>query len=161
MPDIKKILMVDDDKMLLKLYEMAVEAHSEEFELVTAENTREGLELAEKEHPDVILLDLILGKKPGTPVDELDKANGFNFLLAVKGDPNTKRIPVIVFSNLDTRKDHEKATSLGASDYIVKAKTSPEQVLHQMEEVIKLDKAAWQVQDAAQALNSRPNPPLD
>ncbi len=144
----KKILMIDDDQMLLKLYEMAAEAHEDEFRLITVTNAKDGLRLAEKEKPDVILLDLILGKEPDVSVDDLDKVHGFNCLLALKGDEATKRIPVVIFSNLDTHKDHEKAMALGASDYIVKAKTSPEAVLHQLEEVIKLDNAAWRVHDS-------------
>lgn len=150
MPQEKKtILMIDDDKMLLKLYEMAVKAHEDEFELLTAEDTRDGMELAEEQHPDVILLDLILGKEPGAPLDALDKVHGFNFLLALKGEEATKRIPVIIFSNLDTHKDHEQARALGAADYIVKAKSTPEEVLHQAAEVIKLEEAAEKVRRAA------------
>ena len=143
------ILMIDDDKMLLKLYEMAVVAHEDEMRLVMAENTGDGLKIAEDLKPDVILLDLILGTKKGDPVGELDKVNGFNFLLAVKGQEETRRIPVVIFSNLDTRKDQEKASDMGAADYIVKAKTSPEEVLHRLEEVVKVERAAWAVSDAS------------
>lgn len=144
----KTILMIDDDQMLLKLYEMAVQAHEDEFELLTAENTRDGMTLAEEKKPDVVLLDLILGKEPEAPMDDLDKANGFNFLLALKGDDATKRIPVVIFSNLDTRKDHERSRALGAADFIVKAKSSPEEVLDRVKDIIRLEEAAWRVRDA-------------
>lgn len=147
--DKKTILMIDDDQMLLKLYEMAVQAHDDEFDLLTAENTRVGMSLAAEKQPDIILLDLILGKHSSTSLNELDKANGFNLLLALKGDENTKRIPIVIFSNLDTRKDHDRAKALGAADYIVKAKSTPSSVLQQIRDVMELDAAAWRIHDAA------------
>jgi len=137
----KKILMVDDDRILLKLYEMAVESHSDEFQLVTAENTVDADRLARTEKPDVILLDLILGKEPKTSIDEIDKLHGFNFLIALKDDEETREIPVVIFSNLDTRKDDEKARSLGAADYLVKARMLPEEVLNSLRETIGLEEA--------------------
>jgi len=137
----KKILMVDDDRMLLKLYEMAVESHAEEFQLITAENTVDADRLARTEKPDVILLDLILGKEPETSVDELDKSHGFNFLFALKADDETREIPVVIFSNLDTRKDDEKARSLGAADYLVKARMLPEEVLNSLRATIGIEEA--------------------
>ncbi|MBI1833756.1 MAG: response regulator [Candidatus Andersenbacteria bacterium] len=123
-----KILMIDDDLMLLKLYEMTARTH-EEITFLTATNTVEGDKFARQQRPDVVLLDLILGKEPNTPVTEVDKNHGFNFLIMLKGDPEIKDIPVIILSNLDTKQDHDRARELQAADYIVKAKTTPEEVL--------------------------------
>lgn len=120
--------MIDDDLMLLKLYEMTARTH-EEITFLTAINTVEGDKIAREQKPDVILLDLILGKEPNTPVTEVDKNHGFNFLIMLKGDPEIRDIPVIIFSNLDTKQDHDRARDLQAADYIVKAKTTPEDVL--------------------------------
>src|SRR3989338_8584977 len=80
----RKILMIDDDPMLLKLYEMTARTH-EEITFLTAINTVEGDKIAREQKPDVILLDLILGKEPNTPVTEVDKNHGFNFLIMLKG----------------------------------------------------------------------------
>lgn len=124
----RKILMIDDDPMLLKLYEMTARTHKE-ITFLTAINTVEGDKIAREQKPDVILLDLILGKEPNTPVTEVDKNHGFNFLIMLKGDPEIRDIPVIIFSNLDTQQDHDRARDLQAADYIVKAKTTPEDVL--------------------------------
>ena len=120
--------MIDDDPMLLKLYEMTAQTH-EEITFITATNTVDGDKLAREKKPDVILLDLILGKEPDTPVTETDKNHGFNFLIMLKGDPEIRDIPVIILSNLDTKQDHDRARELQAADYIVKAKTTPEEVL--------------------------------
>jgi two-component system alkaline phosphatase synthesis response regulator PhoP len=146
----KKILMVDDDRMLLKLYEMAVESHADEFQLITAENTVDADKIARAQKPDIILLDLILGKEPETSVDELDKSHGFNFLLALKADDETKEIPVVIFSNLDTRKDDEKARSLGAVDYLVKARMLPEEVTNSLRETIGMEEAKKTIRNLSQ-----------
>lgn len=120
--------MIDDDLMLLKLYEMTARIH-EDITFLTATNTVEGDKIVREQKPDVVLLDLILGKEPNTPVTEVDKNHGFNFLIMLKGDPEIKDIPVIILSNLDTKQDHTRARELQAADYIVKAKTTPEEVL--------------------------------
>ena len=96
--DKKKILMIDDDKTLLKLFEMTVEAHQDMFELLTAENTAAGDRLARQQHPDVILLDLILGSEPGVSIAAMDKIHGFNFLMMLKRDPKTADIPIILLT---------------------------------------------------------------
>lgn len=143
----KKILLIDDDPMLLKLYEMTARSH-DELELITVSNTVEGDKKARAEKPDVILLDLILGKEPGTPDSEIDKNHGFNFLIMLKGDPEIRDIPVIILSNLDTKQDHDRARDLQADDYLVKAKTSPEEVFKIALGVIEIDEARRKIREA-------------
>lgn len=142
----KKILMIDDDPMLLKLYEMTARAH-EDIEFMTANNTVDGDRFAREKKPDVILLDLILGKEPNTPVTEIDKNYGFNFLVMLKGDPEIKDIPVIILSNLDTKQDHDRAHELQAADYLVKAKTTPEGVFTVAKGVIDIAGAEKKIRD--------------
>ncbi|OGY35220.1 MAG: hypothetical protein A3D99_00935 [Candidatus Andersenbacteria bacterium RIFCSPHIGHO2_12_FULL_45_11] len=143
----KKILMIDDDEMLLKLYEMTARAH-DELIFLTATNTVDGDKIAREQKPDVILLDLILGKEPNTPVVETDKSHGFNFLIAVKTDADIKDIPVIILSNLDTKEDHNRAKELQAADYIVKAKTTPEDVLREAKNAIDIAGVEKKIRDA-------------
>ncbi|KKT93339.1 MAG: Response regulator receiver protein [Parcubacteria group bacterium GW2011_GWA2_45_14] len=138
--------MIDDDPMLLKLYEMTARTH-EEITFLTAINTVEGDKIAREQKPDVILLDLILGKEPNTPVTEVDKNHGFNFLIMLKGDPEIRDIPVIIFSNLDTKQDHDRARDLQAADYIVKAKTTPEDVFTVAKGVIDIAGAEKKIRD--------------
>lgn len=71
-----------------------------------------GLKMAERLHPDIVLLDLIL-----------PKMSGFDFLRDIKAMPHLKDIPVVVLSNLDDQTDKERALELGAADYFVKANT--------------------------------------
>lgn len=143
----KKILMIDDDEMLLKLYEMTARSH-DELIFLTATNTVDGDKIAREQKPDVILLDLILGKEPNTPVVETDKSHGFNFLIALKTDNEIKDIPVIILSNLDTKEDHNRARELQAADYIVKAKTTPEDVLREAKNAIDIAGVEKKIRDA-------------
>ena len=78
--------------------------------------------MAQRMKPDAIILDLLL-----------PKMHGFEVLKTLKADPATKDIPIIVLSNLGDREDIEKAKTLGADDYFVKATTN----LASLEEKIK------------------------
>ena len=137
--------MVDDDRMLLNLYRVAVGMRQGEFKLVTAENVEEADKLIRSPKPDVVLLDLILGNRPDTSTDELDKANGFNFLLMLKHDPETADIPVAIFSNLSNQSDKDKARALGAADYLIKARMLPDEVLTALRQTVQLDEARRKV----------------
>lgn len=114
----KKVLLVEDEPILLDLYE---ERFSEEdFELLTAETGEEALKLAQKE-VDLILLDILL---PGI--------DGFEVLRRLKANIDTRDIPVIVLTNLGSeRSDEDKqlALSLGAIDYLVKSYHNPDEMV--------------------------------
>lgn len=104
----KKILFIEDEEHLQKL--LGEELEDRGFEVIKALNGAIGLKLALKKQPDLILLDLILPKK-----------DGFEVLETLKKDPKTKKIPVIILTNLETAPDVQKALDLGASTYLVKA----------------------------------------
>lgn len=113
----KKVLLIEDEQLLLDLYTEAFE--NESFELITAQDGDAGLKLASK-LPDLILLDILL---PGI--------NGFDVLRKLKTNPNTRDIPVIVLTNLgseQTDNDKKLALSLGAVDYLVKSYHTPEEI---------------------------------
>jgi CheY-like chemotaxis protein len=113
-----KILLIEDDKLMIKLYVGVFQ--DEGFEVLTAENGLDGLDLARKEQPDLILLDILMRG-----------LNGISVLDAIKHDNRLKSIPVIMLTNLST----EEMISLlkGASEYLVKAKTDPKDIV----EVVK------------------------
>jgi DNA-binding response OmpR family regulator len=116
----KKILFVEDEPSLQKaISELLTQ---EEFKVLNASDGEEGLKFAKAEDPDLILLDLILPKK-----------DGFEVLKELKADEKTKDIPVIVLTNLEGIGDVEKALSLGAKTYLVKAN-------YELEDVLKLVK---------------------
>jgi|SRR3989344_2967698 len=104
----KKILFVEDEEALQRA--MGTMLEQKGFNVIRAMDGDIGLATARKEMPDLILLDLILPKK-----------NGFEVLTEIKKDPAIKSIPVIVLTNLEGSEDVEKAISLGAMTYLVKA----------------------------------------
>ena len=103
----KKILLIEDDKFLLKLY--SDKLNREGFEVSMAITGEEGLGKVAAEKPDLVLLDIILPKK-----------NGFDILSEIKLNPATKNIPVIILTNLGQDSDIKTGFELGAVDYLVK-----------------------------------------
>jgi DNA-binding response OmpR family regulator len=102
-----KILFVDDDNFLRKVYKS--ELSEQGYEVILAADGEEGLEKSQISDPDLIILDMIMPKK-----------NGFEVLTELQNNPNTQNIPVIILSNLGQEDDIKKGLDLGAVDYLVK-----------------------------------------
>jgi CheY-like chemotaxis protein len=120
MPEKNKIMVVEDDQFLHKI--LAMKIKSEGFEIISAYDGESALKKV-KEMPDLILLDIIL-----------PQMSGFEFLAEIKRDSRLKNIPVIVLSNLGQDEDIERAKSLGAQDYLVKANFSIDEVIKKAKE---------------------------
>ena len=101
------ILVVDDMPVLLKMLKKQLEHWG--YRVLTAAEGETGLALAELEHPDLILLDILMPKMKGREVCARLKAN-----------PKTRDIPVVFLTGLGLA-DHVRAgLALGADDYIIK-----------------------------------------
>ncbi len=120
----RRILIVEDDRFLRKAAEATLRRQG--FTVLTAVDGEEALRLARAEVPDLILLDLIM-----------PKVQGFEVLRALKADPATAPIPVIVMSNLGQAHDVEQALASGAVTYLVKANLSLQELVKRVEEVFK------------------------
>lgn len=120
----KKILFIEDEPTLQKAVSEVLT--QEEFEVLGALDGEKGMEMIKKEKPDLILLDLILPKK-----------DGFEVLKEMKEDKELKDIPVIVLTNLEGMGDVEKALSLGATTYLVKADYELENVVEKIKQTLK------------------------
>lgn len=118
-----KILLIEDDPFLLSMY--ATKFGLENFAVVTAEDGEKGLKAAQKESPDIILLDLLL-----------PKMNGFEVLTELKKSEATKKIPVILLTNLSQRDDVERGLKLGAVDYLIKAHFMPSEVVEKIKKAL-------------------------
>jgi DNA-binding response OmpR family regulator len=119
----KKILLVEDELALRKTFSEVLE--QEGYQVFSAIDGEEGLKLAQKEKPDLILLDLVL-----------PKLYGFDVLRMLKESPETKDISVIILTNLESTGDIEKAVELGATTYLVKANYSLESILEKVKEAL-------------------------
>jgi two-component system phosphate regulon response regulator PhoB len=102
-----KILCVEDDVAVLNLVAHALEFDG--FEVVLAMNGEEAIEKVKADQPDLILLDLWL-----------PKVQGFEVIQAVRADPDTRHIPVIIISAWGQKKDIERAMSDGADVFVPK-----------------------------------------
>jgi CheY-like chemotaxis protein len=116
----KKILIVDDDGFLLDMY--ALKFSQNNFEVHTATS---GLQAIEKLKgglvPDIILMDIIM--------PEMD---GFEMLEKINSDKMSPNSIKIVLSNKSQQEDIDRGNSLGISGYIVKANSTPAEVIDQV-----------------------------
>jgi DNA-binding response OmpR family regulator len=75
--------------------------------------------------PDLVLLDVVLPKK-----------DGFEILEALRREERTKKLPIILLTNLGQKPDVERGVSLGADDYIIKAHFTPSEVVEKIKQVL-------------------------
>lgn len=123
-----KILLIEDEEMLANMYE--VKFQNEGFEIIKALDGAVGLELSKTINPDLVLLDVIM-----------PKMDGFSVLRAMREDPKTKDLPVILLTNLGQDEDVAKGKELGAIGYLVKANVTPAEVVEAVKrELAKLGK---------------------
>jgi CheY-like chemotaxis protein len=107
----KRILLVEDDRFLRRACETGLRRKG--FTVVAAADGVQALALARAERPDLVLLDLLMPKMPGIDV-----------LRALKADPGTRDIPVLILSNSSREQDVGEVMRLGAVGYWVKANLS-------------------------------------
>ncbi len=119
------VLYIEDDADLAEIFRYKFEADG--FQFFTAVNGHDGLIIAEEEQPDVILLDILM-----------EEVDGFEVLKDLKAGLLTKKIPVIILTNLEDRATKEEMRKLGATDFLIKAKVVPEQVIKKIEEILKM-----------------------
>lgn len=100
------LLIVDDEKQNRLLL---TELFQSEYKIIQAKNGQQALERARSHLPDLILLDVLMPEMDGMAV-----------IRELKRDDDTRHIPVIFITALDTTADEEWGLNLGAVDYIVK-----------------------------------------
>lgn len=102
----KKILIVEDVEFNRDLLVQLLE---EDYELLTAADGAAGIELASREHPDLILMDL-----------SLPAVNGWEATRRLKANAALRHIPVIALTAHVMTGDEEKAREVGCDDYLSK-----------------------------------------
>jgi DNA-binding response OmpR family regulator len=103
----KTILVVDDDPATLKL--VGVILDQEGYDVVPARSGEEGLERARLQHPDLILLDVMM---PGL--------DGYEVVQRLRTDPATARVPILMLTAKSDLEDQITGFEVGADDYLTK-----------------------------------------
>jgi len=120
----KRVLLAEDDRFLRRAGEAALKRAG--YEVLGAADGEEALRMAREHLPSLVLLDLIM-----------PKMQGFEVLTALKLDPATAAIPVIVLSNLGQEGDVQQALKAGAQAYFIKANMSMQDLVKHVDEVLR------------------------
>ena len=121
--DNKRLLLIDDDPNLILLVKDYLEFRG--YEVITAENGREALEVLDQDVPDLIICDVMM--------PEMD---GYALVEHVREDPRTNWIPVLFLSAKGQSQDKVKGLNKGADVYMVKP-FEPEELVAQVESSLK------------------------
>ncbi len=117
-----KVLVADDDELLRTLIEHKLEAAG--FIVVAAADGNEALTLAERERPDIIVLDAMMPQR-----------DGFDVLRTLKADRSLGRTPVVMLTSRKSERDIVGALRSGAAEYITKP-FMPEELLARIERLL-------------------------
>jgi DNA-binding response OmpR family regulator len=120
----KKILIVEDEKILAEMYKDRFTQAG--FEVTLAFESKEALKLAKKEKPDLVLLDILLPRE-----------NGIFFLEQLRKDSEIASIPVVAFSNYDDLETKTRALRLGVKDYLLKTNFTPKEIVEKIKLYLK------------------------
>ncbi len=118
-----KILVADDEPHILKLVKFTLENHG--FEILEAENGLAAIELAKRDKPDMIILDVMM------PL-----MSGYDACMKLKEIPETKNIPIVILSAKTQQYEISKGMEMGADAYLNKPFT-PKELLAEVEKVLK------------------------
>ncbi len=112
----KKILIIEDEELLLNLLKKKLEELN--YEVFIAKDGIMGLKAIKENELDLILLDVVM-----------PKMGGFELLEKMGEDETIKKIPVVIISNSGQPVEIEKAKKLGASDWLIKTEFDPQEVV--------------------------------
>lgn len=121
-----KILLVEDDQILARLYQTKFQ--KEGFDIQLAFDGQEGFDKFGSFEPDLVILDLIM-----------PKVDGFTFLEKIKSDPVLAKrgTAIVVLSNLGQESDIKKAMEMGVKDFFIKADVSLSQMVEKARKYLK------------------------
>ncbi len=122
MKDTKKtVLIVEDEKPMLKI--LAEKFEKEDFKVLIARDGKEGLSLALKEKPNLILLDIIM-----------PRMDGVTMLEQLRQDKRGQDIPVIILTNLTEPKKISKSMGQGVKNFLIKTEWGLDEVVEKVKD---------------------------
>ncbi len=119
----KKILLVEDDPFLIDIYTTKFKEAG--FEVVVVDDGKKAVEMAQREKPNLIVLDIVL-----------PHVDGWEVLSQIKADAQLADTKIIILSNLGQKEEMEKGFALGAAGYLIKAHYTPSQVAGEIKKMI-------------------------
>ena len=119
----KRLLLADDDEETLALLSATLD-NQQAYEILLARDGQQVLAIARQQKPDLVLLDVLM-----------PKGNGYEVCRALKGDPATGAIKVVMLTVLGQAPDREKGRQAGADGYFSKP-FSPIGLLKRIEELL-------------------------
>ncbi len=117
-----RILVIDNEPGLLEVIRIRLEANG--YEVLTAQDPLEGLELAKEERPDLIILDVIM-----------PKVNGLRLLRILKREDETKDVPVIILS-VQWHENNQEAGKESGADYYLTKPYEPDELLETVKKAL-------------------------
>jgi len=115
----KKILIVEDDKAFLWILKQAFDEAG--FNVVFGQDGQEGVKMAQTEHPDLILLDILMPRMNGIETAKEIKKMGIT-------------TPIIFLTNVSDLKQMSKAVEVTSSDYIIKSDVPIDKIVSRVKE---------------------------
>ncbi len=119
-----KIMLVEDDTNLTEIYKARLEA--EGYQITSATDGEEALAMAVKDHPDLIISDIMM-----------PKISGFDMLDILRATPGVEATKVIMMTALGQTEDKSRAEKLGADRYLVKSQVTLEDVVKTVHEILE------------------------
>ena len=123
MKSTKRILVIDDDPVITKLLDSLLKSHH--YEVLLAGDAPSGLEMAIKQSPDIIVLDVMM------PI-----INGYNICRLLKKETAHQKIPIILLTSRSSDDDRRIGKEVGADAYIAKPLNTQE-LLSRISELLK------------------------
>jgi CheY-like chemotaxis protein len=119
-----RVLFVEDDASVAQMYRLKLELDG--YTVDVAGDGLSALEKARSSRPDMIFLDI-----------RLPKLDGLAVLEALRSDPTTTKIPVVILSNWNETELVERGIKLGALDHMIKSQTTPARLSQRLAEWLK------------------------
>ena len=120
----KKILLVEDDSLIVEIYTTRLK--QADFEIESVPDGESAIRRLKEKAFDLVLLDIVL-----------PNIDGWEILRKIKKDDELKKLEVIILSNLGQKEEVEKGMKLGASKYIIKAHHTPSEVAAEVKKILE------------------------
>ena len=118
------MLLAEDDRSVAQMYKLKLELDG--CRVYVASDGETAVEMATRELPDIMFLDI-----------RLPKLDGIGVLQALRADPRTKGLRVVILSNYSRRELGERAAKLGVLDHLIKTQTTPAKLTAGLERWLK------------------------